>query len=490
MPLLELSLPQLVGGAAAALQLLIVAGVILRVVLTRHPPGSAFAWILLTTLVPYFGFFLYLLMGERPIGRLRARRLRKSVEEWGKIARHDLLPFGPLPESWEKRLPFLRLATRLAGLPIVSGSTLQLLATADDTLSQLERDIASAETSIDMEFYIWSPEGRIVAVTDALMHAARRGVAVRILVDDFGSRAFLRSEACRAMRSAGIEIASALPMKFFSALGLQRADLRLHRKTVVIDDAVAYTGSFNMIDPQSYDAAATVGPWVDAMIRITGPGVKPLSSVLDFDWALQPDGDPSDFVSDYLQKRIPNTGSADMIVVPSGPYQAGDRNLFLVIEAINQAQHALTITTPYFIPNEAVVTALLNAALRGVKVTLIIPERCDGALTTWAARRYFDDLLLGGIRILLHRNGLLHTKSIAVDGEFAVFGTLNIDNRSMHLNFELMSVILDPHFVGRLELLHRRYEEESSAIDAAAWRRRPLSVRLREGFSYLLSPLL
>ena len=212
--------------------------------------------------------------------------------------------------------------------------------------------------------------------------------------------------------------------------------------------------------------------------------------MLDFDWALQPDGDPSDFVSDYLQKRIPNTGSADMIVVPSGPYQAGDRNLFLVIEAINQAQHALTITTPYFIPNEAVVTALLNAALRGVKVTLIIPEQCDGALTTWAARRYFDDLLLGGIRILLHRNGLLHTKSIAVDGEFAVFGTLNIDNRSMHLNFELMSVILDPHFVGRLELLHRRYEEESSAIDAAAWRRRPLSVRLREGFSYLLSPLL
>ena len=279
-------------------------------------------------------------------------------------------------------------------------------------------------------------------------------------------------------------------MKFLRFFGLQRADIRLHRKTVVIDNRIAYTGSFNMIDPRSYAEASIVGAWVDAMVRVEGPAVASLAAVWQFDWALQPDGDLADFEETFAAEAALNAGDAVIATVPSGPYANGDRNLLLVIEAINRAEHTLTITTPYFIPTESVVCALFNAVLRGVAVTLIVPEKCDNPATGWAMRRYFDDLLEAGVRILLYEGGLLHTKSISVDNEFAVFGTLNIDNRSLHLNFELMMAIFDEAFVRDLSALHAEYETHCSELQADVWRNRPLSNRLREGASYLISPLL
>lgn len=475
---------------AALLQLLIVLSVIVRVMLTRHPPGSAFAWILLTTILPYFGFLLYLAFGERPIGRLRAKRLKAAIERWGQLSQHKLTPLGPLPRHLARHRTLLRLATKLAGMPLATGSSALLKASSAETIQSLHKDIAAARESIDMEFYIWEDGGEVREITRSLIDAARRGVRIRLLVDDFGSRVFLRSEAKKLLEREGIVIASALPMKFLRFFGLQRADIRLHRKTVVIDNKVAYTGSFNMIDPRSYAEATVVGAWVDAMVRVEGPAVRALAAVWQFDWALQPDGDLTDFEETFAAETALNVGDAVIATVPSGPYANGDRNLLLVLEAINRAEHTLTITTPYFIPTESVVCALFNAVLRGVAVTLIVPEKCDNPATGWAMRRYFDELLESGVRILLYEGGLLHTKSISVDNEFAVFGTLNIDNRSLHLNFELMMAIFDQAFVRDLSLLHAEYETHCRELEADAWRNRPLSDRLREGASFLISPLL
>ena len=480
----------LYGLFAALLQLVILIGTILRVILTRHPPGAAFAWILLTTILPYFGFMLYLMFGERPIGRLRARRLRETGTRWNKFSSHKLTPLGPLPRRLVQHRTFIHLATKLAGMPLTTGSRVELKKTSTETLEAIEGDIKTATVSIDMAFYIFSVDGRVGRIVDALIHAVKRGVRVRILVDDFGSRAFLRSRDRRRMQAAGIEIASALPMRFLRFFGMQRADLRLHRKLVVIDKRIGYTGSFNMIDPSAYKDAGEVGEWIDAMVRLTGPAVLSLLAVWAFDWALQPDGDLSDFEGDYAHLLMPNCGIADTICIPSGPYQTEDVSLLLVLESISRAQASLTLTTPYFIPNESVVAALKNAVLRGVDVKLIVPRRCDGALVNWAMRRYFDDLLAGGVKIFLYNAGMLHTKSISIDQEVGVFGTLNIDNRSMHLNFELMMTIFDPKFVADLDQMTEGYMAQSSLLDAAKWRSRPLSERLKEGASYLLSPLL
>lgn len=480
----------LASALLLTLQFVIVLSVIFRVILTRHPPGSAFAWILLTTILPFAGFLLYLMFGERPIGRIRVLRLRRAAERWGSLAQRKLTPLGPLPRDLVRHRTFIRLAAKLSGMPVLSGSRVSLKASSAETIASLLEDIAAARSTIDMEFYIWDEGGRIAEVTQALLAARERGVRVRLLVDDFGSRAFLRSASKKRLEAAGVEIASAMPMRFLRFFGLQRADIRLHRKTVVIDSRIAYTGSFNMIDPHSYAEAVTVGAWVDAMARIEGPGARALEAVWRFDWALQPDGDPSDFEEDYPRGPIASPGTATVISIPSGPYQTGDRNLLLILEAIGRAEHTLTITTPYFIPTESVVSAMLNAALRGVDVQLIVPARADSAAVSWAMRRYFDDLLQGGIRILCYEGGLLHTKSIAVDDEFAVFGTLNIDNRSLHLNFELMMVIFDAGFLSALKALHSSYASACREITADAWRKRPLADRLREGAAYLISPLL
>lgn len=480
----------LYGLLAAQLQFAIIIGTILRVILTRHPPGAAFAWILLTTILPYFGFVLYLMFGERPIGRLRARRLRETGARWTRFSSHKLTPLGPLPYRLVRHRTFIHLAAKLAGMPLATGSLVELQKTSLETLESIERDIRAAEKRIDMAFYIFSAEGRVLKIIEALIAAAARGVQVRLLVDDFGSRAFLRSAQRRRLAAAGIEIASALPMRFLRFFGMQRADLRLHRKLVVIDNKIGYTGSFNMIDPAGYKDSGDVGEWVDAMVRLTGPAVLSLMAVWAFDWALQPDGDLSDFEGGYEHLVLPNCGSADTICIPSGPYQSEDVSLLLVLESIARAQSVLTITTPYFIPNESVVSALKNAVLRGVDVKLIVPRRCDGALVNWAMRRYFDDLLAGGVKIYLYEAGMLHTKSISIDREVGVFGTLNIDNRSMHLNFELMMAIFDQSFVADLDLLTEDYIGKSSPLDPVRWRSRPISERLKEGASYLLSPLL
>lgn len=478
------------GLVAFFVQAFIVLAVTLRVMLTRHPPGASFAWILVTTILPYAGFFLYLMFGERPIGRLRAARQKKAIARWARIANHKLTPLGPLPRFLVRHRSFIHLATRLGGMPLTTGSLPRLLGTSQDVIESLLRDICRAEHSIAMTFYIWENGGEIDRITEAILAARARGVRVRILLDAFGSRAFLRSAAAQRFRNEGVELSSAMPMRFWKILGLQRADLRMHRKLVVIDDTVAYTGSFNMIDPTGYDAAVEVGAWVDAMVRLEGPAVISLLAVWRFDWALQPDEDLSDLEHDYALLDMPNRGPAGVVTIPSGPYDKGDQSLHLVIETINRAERTLSITTPYFVPNEAVVIALVNAALRGVRVELIVPHRTDSCAVAWATRRYFDDLLKAGVKILYFEGGLLHTKAVAVDEEFVLFGTLNIDNRSMHLNFELSLLIFDAGFAEDFGKTLERYRTSCVPIDPERWRRRPVIERLKEGASYLISPLL
>ena len=475
---------------AALLQFAILTGVVLRVMLTRHPPGSSFAWILITAVLPYLGFVLYLMFGERPVGQLRARRYRKMFDRWGRQSRHKLTPTGPLPPHLALHRTLIHLATRMACLPVTFGSQLKLLSTTEEMFDSIIEDINNAEKSIDMEFYIWAPGGETDNVADALLKAHQRGVRIRILVDDFGAREFLSSNTCRYFKEAGISVASAMPMKFLRFFGLQRADLRLHRKTIVIDDRIGYTGSLNMIDPNSYDAAKTVGSWVDAIARLEGPAVMSLKITFVNDWALQPDGDMSDIEPARDHAPIPQKGHASVVTVPSGPYTQREANLYLLLEAINGARHSITVTTPYFVPNEVLSAALLNAAYRGVDVKLIVPEKADSAMVGWAGRRHFHDLLEAGAQILSYRGGLLHTKSIAIDDEYAVFGTVNFDNRSLHLNFEMMLLIFDADFLQALKKLHEHYESQCSLIEAKSWAKRPLSDKLKEGAAYLLAPLL
>jgi len=270
----------------------------------------------------------------------------------------------------------------------------------------------------------------------------------------------------------------------------KRADLRLHRKIVVVDERIAYTGSMNLVDPRFFKQDAGVGEWVDAMVRVAGPAVAALRAVFLFDWNLQT-GEPFAPSSDaaFTARRAVG-GPALVQVVPSGPGVDISANLRIIVDAIATACHRVVLTTPYFVPDPALALALQNAAMRGVEVTIIVPARNDSKLVTYASRSFFDELLAAGAHLLQFDAGLLHTKSITVDHGFALFGTVNLDMRSLHLNFELMLAVYDSSFNTALRKLQAGYARNAKALDAAAWSARPAREKLLEGAASLVAPML
>ena len=391
----------LVGLAAVLLQLTLTIGVILRVMLTRHPPGSSFAWILLTTILPYFGFILYLLFGERTLGRWHERKLRKEMRKRRQIFRHIMHTEAMAPENYRN---ISKLATRLGKFPLTKKSSLRLLDDSEETLTLLVNDIDNAKELITMEFYIWDVGGKADDVSAALIRAARRGVQCYVLVDAIGSSRFLSSDWARMFRYEGIHLESALPVSLFSAL-LCRADIRLHRKIAVIDQKIAYSGSLNMADPHYFKRNANVGQWVDAMVRAKGEIVSSLYHLIHFDWKVLTDSEitfPEFKNSAVVEFDMPD--QATVMIVPSGPGTTNDANQRLIIEAIHQAKKSIEIVSPYFIPGEALALALQNAALKGVQVTLILPRKSDSIMVNYAAQRYFDELLKSGVHIIPFRN--------------------------------------------------------------------------------------
>ena len=480
----------LVVAAGAVLQVVVVGTVGLRVIWVRRPAGSAFAWLLLVSVLPFAGLVLYLLFGERPIGRQRLRRAHAFYGSFPAAAG----PSWALDVADPAQLPPVQrglsnLAMRAAGLPVLKGCTLALHAGAETILRAIIGDVDDAQESVDMAFYIWNAGGTADAVAAALVRAARRGVRCRVLLDALGSKAFLKSRVPGRLRAAGIRVEVALAI---GPLGLvfQRADLRLHRKIVVLDERIAYTGSMNLVDPCFFKQNAGVGEWVDAMARITGPAVAALRAVFLFDWNLQT-GEPFVASSEAAFAARRAVGGAALVqVVPSGPGVESMANLRILVDAVATACRRIVLTTPYFVPDPALALALQNAAMRGVEVIIILPAVNDSKLVTYASRAFFDELLAAGAQVLQFEGGLLHTKSVTIDDSFALFGTVNLDMRSLHLNFELMLVVYDSGFNAALLALQRSYARNARALDPAAWQARPARERLLEGVASLVAPIL
>lgn len=482
--------PHIEAIVLIVLHVAIVAGVGVRVVLARHTPGSSFAWLLLTAVLPVVGAIIYALIGERPIGRRRANFARAfyaglpaAVETLTHEERADP---EALPAPWDG---LARLASRSTGMPLMARSSFRLIDGAEAILRQIIADVDAATGSIEMEFYIWNAGGTANEVADALARAAARGVQVRVLLDALGSKEFFKTDWPERMRTGGIDLQAALSVQPWR-IPFRRIDLRLHRKVVVIDGRVAYTGSMNLVDPRCFKQGAGVGEWVDAMARAEGPIVGALRAVFLFDWGMQTGSPPAMSVDAYRAAWAAAGGAQFAQVVMSGPGADEAANLRLITQAIASAERSVVLTTPYFVADAALALALENAALRGCEVTLIVPDRNDSLLVEYASRWFFEDLTDAGVRIRRYRGGLLHTKSITVDGALSLFGTANLDIRSLSLNFELMLAIYDPGFTTRLRELQRSYEADSVAVAPEQWRARPVIERLKEGFAFMAAPLL
>ncbi|HSO07822.1 MAG TPA: cardiolipin synthase [Pelomicrobium sp.] len=478
------------GLAAAALHVLIILWVGVRVLSQRRPPGSSAAWLLLVVALPYAGALLYLLIGERPLGRGRARRalaMREQVENWLRyLADRSRDVPARVDERWGA---IRRLADGAVGVAALAGNRLALLDDAERILRAIIADIDAAAHFCLMEFYIWNAGGTADDVAEALIRAAGRGVKCRVLLDAVGSKEFFRTRWPRRMREAGVEVRAALPAGPLRA-AFRRVDLRLHRKIVVVDGHVAYTGSLNLVDPRFFKQDAGIGQWVDAMARIEGPAVEALAGVFAWDWALET-GAPLDTLMGQIDMPLETeAGAATVQMVPSGPGYEGHAIVQLLLSAVYGARDELILTTPYFVPDEPLVAALRAAAQRGVRVRLIVPARVDSFLVRYASRAFYDDLLEAGVEILLFDAGLLHTKSVVVDRELAFFGTLNLDIRSFLLNFEVTLIVYDAPFASAVAELAGGYAAASERLDPAVWERRSPARRLTENLVQIAAPLL
>ncbi len=473
-----------------AADLLIRIGLSLRVIMRRRPVGVSLAWLTIILIFPFGGAVIYLAFGETRLGNRRVKQaalVHGPYLQWLAGLEHRTA----VDWSWQGSQcePLARLTEATIGMPAMTGSRIELIPETDDAFRRLIADIDQAKRTCHMVFYIWAGGGMADEVMEALIRAARRGVVCRILIDAVGSRPFLRSEAARRMREEGIRLHAALPVGLFRA-AFVRFDLRMHRKIVVIDGEVGYTGSLNMVDPRYFKQESGVGQWVDAMVRVQGPVVEGLALTFLEDWELDTDEGLDQLRKSGDVRPLEDAGHSVVQVVPSGPIVESHTIQQVLLMAIYSARRELVLTSPYFVPDELLLTALVSAACRGVDVTLIVPAKVDSLLVRFASQAHKIDLLEAGVRIALFEGGLLHTKSITVDGEISLFGSLNLDPRSLWLNFEITLAVYDQQFTAALRGLQQRYVEDSRLMDLETWRKRPGIERLVVNAARLLSPLI
>ncbi|MDX1683502.1 MAG: cardiolipin synthase, partial [Phycisphaeraceae bacterium] len=420
---------------------LVMIAVILR---RRLAPPTALAWLTIVAFVPVVGLVAYLLIGDAWLGQRRAQMHQQTIERLREQDREHRDPdqqhrgqpaYRTRPDVDADKMPLVREAEKVCGLPILAGNHVEFLEDTQPTVDRLVADIDAAEHHVHLLFYIYEPDAVGTRVTAALERAVSRGVAVRLMADAAGSRSlFAYTGPAAAMREAGIEVVPALPVKPFRRR-LARMDIRNHRKLAVIDGRTAYTGSHNIVEAHYHKRA---GQWVDLNARLTGPVVRQMQMVFAEDWAYETQ---TDLEGPSIFPELEPAGDVLAQTVPTGPGEITDAFQRIVLSAINAARDHLMLTTPYFVPDEATMLSLMMAADRGAKVELVLPRHSDHPLVSAAGRASFERLLENGIHIYEFHEGLLHAKTLSVDDDFAMLGSGNMDIRSFSLNFE-MSILL------------------------------------------------
>ena len=471
-----------------------------RVLYRQRNTGAAFAWLIILFVFPLFGVGAYLLVGEPRLGMARAKRVEQMNVFYRKFAeRHfhdeDLDTRNKMRRRYQG---IANVAASVTGLAASNNNAMRLLTQTDEIVDAMLADIQAARQTCALAFYIIEPQGRIQTLLAAVRDAAKRGVECTILADAVGSSAFFGSEWEGSLKDAGVRIVPALPVGVLKTF-FSRSDLRNHRKILIVDNLIAYTGSFNLVDPRYFKQGAGVGEWVDVMMRCLGTVVLEMAAVFYADVAVETDEHLVEVQHEIeqLDGKIPEllalkrqSGDAVAQVIPSAPDQSDPVIYETIVCAIHAAKTRVTITTPYFVPDELLLTALTTAAKRGVEVVLILPEKVDSFLVRWASRAYYPKLLAAGVKIALFHGGLLHAKTLVVDGDYALFGTVNMDMRSFFLNLEISLAIYDAPVVREIARVQQDYLCDSRYISVSRWQRREKIWGLVENTVRLFSPLL
>ncbi len=452
---------------------------VLRALMRPHrEPASRIAWVLVILIFPVLGILAYLLVGETNIGLRRAERLRQTLARLPDPEGVMVAPGGAVAETdpviTERYRHLFELGQSITGFVPCRGNQGSLAADSDRAIKDLVEDIDAARDQVHLLFYIWLPDNNGTRVAQALMRAAGRGVICRVMADDLGSRQLIHSALWSEMAAAGVCLARALPTGnplLGSLLGplRGRVDLRNHRKLAIIDNRITWCGSQNCADP-AFLIKARYGPWVDIWVRFEGPIARQNQWLFAGDWMANTEGED---LSDLLSEPWPAPDAGFVAqAMGTGPTVRNAAMPELFTTLMFAARRNLTISTPYYVPNESMQAALCACARRGVKTRILVPARNDSWVVAAASRSYYADLLEAGVEIYEFVGGLLHAKTITLDGEIALIGSANMDRRSFDLNYENNVLIQDECLTALIRQRQESYLAQSRPItqeQVAAW---------------------
>ncbi len=454
------------------------------IVMQRRAPQSTLAWIIVVNLLPVIGLPVYAYFGPQRITRQRLKRWHTQASLMSQRDLQTLRAHRPEPPLWA--VQHARLIEASCGLPICSAYGIELLVSGGAKLQALLREIAAARNHIHLEYYIFEPDHSGGAVLDALAARAREGIAVRLLVDAIGSGRLL-SRRHRHVLDPLVQAGGELAVFHRARIDLLRplVNLRTHRKIAVIDGRVGLVGGINVTDDEN-EQVRPQDAYRDTHLLLRGSAVRWLQYVFLQDWYYASGRQPAH--DGHMLPRGEPPGQLPVQIVASGPDNDGEAIHRAMLDALSLANERVWLSTPYFVPTEPAITALTNAALRGVQVKLIVPERSDSRIVTAAARSYYKELQNAGVLVFEYRGRMFHPKTLVMDSLYSMVGSANFDNRSFRLNFEVAAVLYDRALNQQLADLFEADLSHCRLVPRD--RRTPVHQQFFEAVARLGSPLL
>ena len=451
-------------------------------------PTAAMAWLLAIYFIPIVGVLLFLLIGNPRLPRERRRKQEVINESIRQMSRGlNLGTLRPNAPDWFRSL--VRLNRNLGAMPISGDNGAILISGYEESIDTMAAAIREAQDYVHVEFYILQSDATTESFFAAMEEVAARGVKVRVLLDHWANRGKpFYKKTIKRLDAMGADWHLMLPVQPFRG-AYTRPDLRNHRKLLVVDGLVAFTGSQNITDP-TYNLRKNIKRglrWVDMMTRVDGPVVASINAVFLSDWYSE-----TDEIIDDIELFDVRTGSGDLDcqVIPSGPGFEFQNNLKLFMSLLFAAQDKLIIVSPYFVPDEGLLLAIQTACQRGVHVELFVSEEGDQAMVYHAQRSYYEALLRSGVKIFLYRKPfILHSKSMSVDDEVAVIGSSNMDMRSFGLNLEISLLVRGEEYVQQLRAVEDQYRALSRELTLDEWMQQPLRSTVLDNLARLTSAL-
>ena len=459
---------------------------LITIILLEHKhPVKTVAWLFISLCIPFLGFIMYYFLAQEYSARRRVRKHRYVDRILEQLEQIQIVEDASQlnNEEMRKQRQLYELIDAMSDSPTTGCNQTKVLTNGHDTFEAMIQAIRGARHHIHMEFYILRDDavGRIFQ--DLLIEKAKQGVKVRVMTDGIGS-IDLSKRYVNTFIEAGIEFHWFLPV--WVSLFHRKLNYRNHRKILVIDGVIGFLGGINIGD-EYIGRNEKTSFWRDTHLQLEGDAVYTLQAIFLHDWAFT---SAQRVQEQDLFPQHKCTGTEQVKLVPSGPDMNWDAIQELYFGTLSRAKERVWIATPYFIPDSSNYLALKTAAVSGLDVRIIIPERSDSRIIDWASRSYVEELLEAGVQFYVYQKGFIHAKTLIMDHALACVGTANMDMRSFFSNFELNAVLFDPKTIARVEQDFLLDYEDCVQIDYEQFRKRPRKQKLMESFSHLLSPLL